>query len=122
MTQFEQLKGIYKQFFNLADEIKSMIDKEEYNEAISKLQYKDTLIAKFALTKKTVTLNEEEKQEMIEIEAKLKEIEANNLEFLKSMHSEVAAKLKKTNKTLKMNKAYSKKDSQQKGSMLDISE
>jgi len=121
MTEFKQLKSIYNQLFNVADEIKSMMDKEEFNEAITKLQYKDILIEKFALTKKNITLTDEEKEEIVEIEAKLKKIEFRNIEFLKGLHSDVARELKKTNNSLKINRAYSKKGSQQ-GSMLDLSE
>ena len=122
MTDFDQLKMIYNQFFNLADEIKSMIDSEEYNEAISRLQYKDGLIEKFALTKRSAHLNEIERQEMLEIEAKLKEKEKTDLDFLKSLRSEVAKELQKVNSNIKMRKAYSKKDPLQQGSMLDLSE
>jgi len=116
-----QLKTIYNQLFNIAGEIKSMLEKEEFNEAITKLQYKDALINKFALTKKTITISSEEKKELAELEAKLKELELGNIEFLKGLRSDVAIELKKTNSTLKINRAYSKKGSQQ-GSLLDLSE
>jgi hypothetical protein len=122
MTDFEQLKLIYNQFFNLATEIKSMINNEEYNEAISKLQYKEALIEKFATAKKTMNLTETEMKEMHEIEAKFIEAERNNLDFLKNLRSEVANELKKVNSNLKITKAYSKKAESQGGSILDLSE
>lgn len=122
MSQFEQLKMLYNQFLTLAAEIKSMIDQEEYNEAISKLQHKNTLIQRLATIKKNLALSEEENEEILKIEEMVKDAEKTNLEYMKGLRSEVAAELKKINKTLKVSNAYSKGNSQQQGSILDLSE
>jgi len=122
MTNFAQLKMIYNQFFRLADEIRSMVENGELNEAISKLQSKDALIEKFAITKKTLTLTDAEKQEMLELDAKFIEKETSDIELLKSLRSDVALELKKVKNKIKMNRAYSKNVSQREGSMLDLSE
>lgn len=122
MTPFEQLKMLYAQFFNVADEIKSMVEADEYNEAISKLQYKDSLIEKLAHLKKNITLNPEEETEINEIEDKLKIKEQENISLLIGLRDEVSAELKKTNKNLRVNSAYNVQKNDNQGSMIDFSE
>lgn len=121
MTKFEQLEILYKQFFNLADEMKSLMDKEEYGEALSRIQYKDSLIKKLSLTKKTVVMDEGERQKLSELEKKLIEKEKENIEKLKKIRDSASIELKKTNKSLKINNAYTIDNSIQ-GSILDFSE
>ena len=122
MSTFEQLKMIYSQFSNIADEIKSMINNEEYNEAISKIQYKETLIEKLALVKNNITITDAEKEEMLEIEAEFIKKEKSNLDFLTGLHADVAVKLREVNQSLKITKAYAQNTTRQGGSILDMSE
>lgn len=122
MTPFEQLKSLLNQFLNLADEVKLMLESEEYNEVISKLQYKDSLIAQLAIIKKNIKLDQEEENQIKIIESELQIKEKENIDLLEASSAQVAAELKKTNKNLKINSAYiSRRDSQQ-GSMVDFSE
>lgn len=121
MTQFSQIKLLYNQFFNLADEIITLVEAEDYSEIIAKLHYKDTLITKFSQIKKHLNLNEEEKQEMKLLEEKLIEKEQNNIDLLKEMQDQIGAKLNKTDKNLKLNSAYTVQNENQ-GSILDFTE
>ena len=122
MSTFEQLKMIYSQFSNIADEIKSMINNEEYNEAISKIQYKETLIEKLALVKNNIIITDAEKEEMLEIEAEFIKKEKSNLDFLTGLHADVAVKLREVNQSLKITKAYAQNTTRPGGSILDMSE
>ena len=122
MTQFEQLEGLYTQFANLADEIEFMIDNEEYNEAVSKLQHKDSLIKQFILIKKTVSLDEETTAKMLLMEEALVKREKQNIEKLTRLRDEVATELNKTKKSVKLNNAYIKTNTQNQGSIMDFSE
>jgi len=122
MTPFEQLKALYHQFFNLAAEIKSMVDASEYNEAISKLQYKDSLIEELVLMKKNIALDDEEQAQISLIENELKAKEKENITLLIRLRDEVSAELKKTNKNLKVNSAYIVGKDNKQGSMIDFSE
>ncbi|HNW25400.1 MAG TPA: hypothetical protein PLG15_02500 [Candidatus Gastranaerophilaceae bacterium] len=122
MTQFSQLKLLYNQFFRLSDEIKSMIVNDEFNEAISVVQRKDALIKAIIEAKKTLEIKEEEKSEMEALEKDLKEKELANINLLKDLQHEVAQQLGKTNKSLKLNSAYSAQNDENSGSMLDFSE
>ena len=122
MSTFEQLKMIYSQFSNIADEIKSMINNEEYNEAISKIQYTETLIEKLALVKNNIIITDAEKEEMLEIEAEFIKKEKSNLDFLTGLHADVAVKLREVNQSLKITKAYAQNTTRPGGSILDMSE
>ena len=102
MTQFENLELLYHQFFNLADEIKMMVDKEQYDEAVEKMQYKDQLIKKLLTTKKTVELSDKDRQKLDLIEAKLQEKEQNNLILFKKVFDEVGESLDQTKKKVKI--------------------
>lgn len=122
MNQFEQLIGLYQQLINLADETKSLIDVEEYNEAILKLNYKDSLISKFSGMKKNMVFNEEQKKQVNIIEQILKEKEEANIELLSGLRLDVVAELKKVNNHLKVNNAYSRSMNKGQGSIVDILE
>ena len=121
MTQLNQLKCFYSQFQNLSDEIKSMIDSEEYNEAISKVLHKENLVKQFLDVRKAVVLTEDEKKEAEAMEKDLMEQEESNIDRLMNLRGDVSSELKKTKKNLKLNNAYSVNDPN-KGSMLDLTE
>lgn len=122
MTQFEHLELIYNQFFNLADEIQELIEKEDYSEAIVKLKYKDKLIKKLFNTKKTVKFTDEEAQKVLAIEQKIKEKEQSNIERLMGLQGTVGAELRSNRKKIKVNSAYEIPSDERSGSMLDVSE
>lgn len=122
MNSFEQLKHLYHQLFNLADEIKYMIESEEYNEAISKLKHKDSLIDKLTLLKKNAVMMPEEEAQIQSIEEEFKVLELENITLLSGMRAEVAQELKKINQNLKVNTAYIVNDENRQGSMADYSE
>lgn len=121
MTQFEQLEGLYKQFFNLADEIKSLVENEEYIEAASRIKYKESLIKKLSLTRKTVILKEGEQEKVSNLEKLLVEKENENIERISYLRDNASIELMKTKKNLKINNAYTVDKSAQ-GSILDFSE
>ena len=52
--QFEQLEILYKQILATSLEIKSLIDREMYDEAVFKEAHKSQLISKVAFLKKQV--------------------------------------------------------------------
>lgn len=122
MTQFANLELLYNQFFNLADEIKQMIEEEDYSEAIIKLDYKDKLMKKLSVTQKTVIFSEEEKARLHQIEQKLQEKERENINYINKLRNEMGQKLKSTNSRVKMNSAYDMYSKKSSGVIVDISE
>ena len=122
MTQFKNLELLYNQFFNLADEIKTMIEQEEYNAAIIKLKYKDKLMKKLSVMKKTVIFTDEDTSKLHVIEQKLQEKELENISYLSKLRSETEQKIQTTNKKVKVNSAYSIHSKNESGVFVDVSE
>lgn len=122
MTQFENLEILYNQFFNLTDEIRQLIEKEEYAAASEKIEYKEQLIIKLVNTKKTVKCTEEEKLKMIEFEEKIKEKDKENIEFLTSLREDLKEQLTVTKQKIKVSSVYRKNAEQKTGIFCDLSE
>jgi len=122
MSQFETITLLYQQLVNLADEIRSMIEKEEYNELMLKLNYKEALLLKFSTMRKNTVFDQEQQQRIQKIEHVLMEKEGANVRLLESLHSDVAVELKRVNNRLKVNKAYSGQGNREPGSILNTLE
>lgn len=122
MTQFQNLELLYNQLLNLADEIKMMVDKEQYDEAVEKMQYKDKLIKKLINTKKTVVFSPEDQEKLELIEKKLQEKEQNNIELANKIFKEMGENLNKTKSKVKISSAYSVQNETARGMFIDISE
>lgn len=122
MTKFENIELIYNQFSNLADEIHSMIDNEDFDELAIKLEYKDTLIKKLTAMKKTLDLTSEEYEKMNILEQKLKIKEMQNIDYLSKLHDDVGQKLKNTKNKVRMSSAYAIKTQENSGVYFDLTE
>lgn len=122
MTQFQNLELLYNQLLNLADEIKMMVDKEQYEEAVEKMQYKDKLIKKLINTKKTVVFLPEDQEKLELIEKRLQEKEQNNIELANRIFKEMGENLNKTKSKVKISSAYSVQNETNRGIFVDITE
>lgn len=122
MTQLEQLELICNQYFNLADKINTLIEEEEYEEILENVNYKDSLIKKFFIAKKTVKLTAEQKQTYDKIEQQIKENEENTLNYLIKIHEELGKELKITNNKVKISSAYDPTPVKRHGNLIDFSE
>lgn len=122
MTQFQNLELLYNQLLNLADEIKMMVDKEQYEEAVEKMQYKDKLIKKLINTKKTVVFSPEDQEKLELIETRLQEKEQNNIKLANKIFQEMGENLNKTKNKVKISSAYSVQNETNRGIFVDISE
>lgn len=122
MTQFETLELLYDQLFNLADEIKNLVENEEYDEVVTKLKYKDKLITKFLNAKKTTQLSVEEKEKADILDKKLSSKEHDNLAICEKIHKDLATELNLANKKVKMNSAYEIRTEKDQGQLIDTTE
>lgn len=122
MTQFAHLELIINQYFNLVNEINSMIEAEEYEAVNEKIEYKNKLISKIFLTKKTVTLTKEEEQKLELMEQKIKKEDQKTIDYINKLREEVGEELRKTNKKVKVNSAYDVPPEQNQGVFINISE
>ena len=123
-TAFTQLKALCKQFINLAKEIDYMVDKEEFNAALSRIEGKDNLINKYHLAKKVTKLSPAEQEEINALEQKIVEYEKSNIEKFEQIKDSALLDLIKTNKNLKVNQAYTSRyfSEENQGSILDFTE
>ena len=122
MTQFADLELLYNQFLKLADEIKDLIDKEDYNEVNAKTKHKDSLIKKLFMMRKTVILSTEEAEKTKAIEEEIKLKEQRNLDYLKGLRAKVGDNLKVTRKKVRINSAYQAQLESKNGSIVDCLE
>lgn len=122
MTQFQNLELLYNQLLNLADEIKMMVDKEQYEEAVEKMQYKDKLIKKLINTKKTVVFSPEDQEKLELIEKRLQEKEQNNIKLADKIFQEMGENLNKTKNKVKISSAYSVQNETSRGVFVDTTE
>lgn len=122
MTQFEHLELIYNQFLNLADEINALIEEEDYESVVDKLEHKDKLVKKILMARKTVNFTDEEIEKARLIEQKIRENENETLVLLTNLQNEIGEELLKTRKKIKMSTAYTVIPEESQGYMVDISE
>ena len=104
--QFEQLLVLYNQIFATSTEVKTLIEKENYDEAISREGHKSQLVEKVAFLKKQLVLSEDEKEVINSINEKILAQEAEVLENLQNLKQEVALKLKTMQKQSKLSNVY----------------
>ncbi len=116
--QFEQLLVLYNQIFATSTEVKNLIEKENYDEAISREGHKSQLVDKVAFLKKQLTLSEEEKEAINSINEKILAQEGEVLEKLQNLKQDVAMKLKTTQKQSKLSNVYDKEEPHE-GSICD---
>jgi hypothetical protein len=122
MTQFKDLELLYKQFFNLTNEIASMVENEEIQAISEKLVHKERLIKKLANAKKTTKLSQEEIEKTDLMEKELREKEQANIDSLVKMRDEIGNELRTGRKKLKINTAYSATVTQNQGVFVDLEE
>lgn len=122
MTQFNDLELLYNQFFNLTDEITSMIEHEEYQLISDKLSYKERLLTRLANAKKTTQLSEEEKEKTQLMEQVLREKEQANISTLIKMQEVVGKELRLSRNKLKVNNAYEVTEKENQSVFIDIEE
>ncbi len=104
--QFEQLEILYKQILATSLEIKSLIDREMYDEAVFKEAHKSQLISKVAFLKKQLVFSESEKEIIEKYREEIKTQENENMEKLEALRSDVLIKLKASQAKEKVNNVY----------------
>lgn len=122
MTQFKNIEILCEQYFNLTAELKSMIEKEEYKEALEKLDSRNNIVKKFFLAQKTVSLTAAEEEKLRDIETKIREDEDKTIKSLQKLKNEVGEELNSTKKKFKVNSAYSKYNEKNTGTFINITE
>lgn len=120
--QFDQLKILYKQILAISVEIKKLIDKENYDEILSKETHKTQLINKVNIVRKSFVFTDFEQSTLKKIIGDIQKQEMENLSRIKDLKVETALKLKTLNAKSKITNKYSGDTEPQEGSILDFSE
>lgn len=108
--QFEQIKILYNQILVTSSEVKALIEKENYDEAISREGHKTQLVKKVSFLTKQLQFTEEEKKEINSIKEKILAQEAEVLEGLQNLKTGVGLKLKTAQKQAKLSSFYDKEE------------
>ncbi len=121
MSQYTQLMLFYDQLNNMADEIHDLINREMFDEILSKLTLHDKVILQIKLTKKCTKFSEKEQEEIAKIEEQLRIKEKDNIELLRANMTAVKKELNSLKLKSKLHKAYGQiPENQHQGSIIDI--
>ena len=121
-VQFEQIKLLYNQLLNSVTEVKAYINREEFDDAISKENYIATLVQKINFLKKTVNLQDEELNILKEISDKITEIQNDNIQHIENSKQLITQQIKNLNNKDKLSAKYTIDSEQNSGSICDYSD
>ncbi len=104
--QFEQFELLYKQIFTTSNEVKKMIDAEDYESVLMLEKHKTQLVSKVLLVKKTVELTEEENSVIEDLKTQILKQEKENLDKMKILRDKISVELQKENSKEKIINKY----------------
>ena len=114
MLQYNQLK-------NGAEDIRRMIQNEDFNSAITMIKSREEIFLNCKCMRRFLELTPEQEAELNNILDELKGLEMENIRILTRSMSDVQAELKKVQQNEKIQQAYDF-DEDQKGSIVNIQE
>ena len=104
--QFEQLMLQYTQLKNGAEEIRRMIENEDYDSAITMIKARESVFLNCKCMRKYLELTPVQEKELETMLDELRELELSNIKYLEKGMENVQTELKKTHKTQKIQQAY----------------
>ena len=119
--QFEQLILQYNQLKNGAEEIRRMIENEDYDSAITMIKSREEVFLSCKCIRKYLELTPVQEKALNNLLDELREIELDNIRFLSQGMVEVQQELRRTQQNEKIQQAYDF-DETQKGSIINITE
>ena len=119
--QYEQLLLQYKQLRNGSEDISGMIDREDYDSAITMIQSREQLFLSCKCMMNYLELTPVQKKEIDKIIDEIRELELKNIKKLEKGMDAVQSELKKSQQTQKFQQAYDT-DSDSSGSIINVSE
>lgn len=119
--QFEQLMLQYKQLKNGAEDIRLMIEREDYDSAITMIKARKAIFLNCKSMRNYLELTPEQEKEVGAILDEIRLLEKENIEALSNNMENVQNELKKTQQNEKIQQAYDF-DEGQKGSIINIEE
>ena len=119
--QFEQLMLQYNQLKNGAEDIKRMIEQEDFDSAISMINMREEIFRNCKCMRKYLELTPVQAKELDNILVELRVLEMNNINLLSKNISMVKQELRKSNQNTKFVNAYDYNENQR-GSIINVEE
>jgi len=119
--QYEQLMLQYNQLKNGAEEIRKMIDKENFDGAMSMIKSREQLFLSCKCIRKYLELTPLQKRSMDMLLDEIRDLEMENIRLLSQKMVEVQDELRVAQKNEKIQKAY-EFDENQSGSIINYKE
>lgn len=119
--QFEQLMLQYKQLKTGAEDIRHMIENEDFDSAITMLQSRESIYLNCKCMQNFLELTPVQEKELNTIKEELKSMELANIRFLEEGMTKVQLELKTIQKTEKIQQAYDF-EKEQAGSIINVTE
>lgn len=119
--QFEQLMLQYNQLKNGSEDIRRMIENEDFDNAITMIKNREELFMSCKCMRKYLELTPEQENLLNELLEEIRVLEIENIRILTTGMEEVQQELKKTQQNEKIQHAYDF-DENQKGSIVNIQE
>ena len=119
--QFEQLIFQYEQLKSGSEEIKRLIEREDYDSAITMLKNREPLFLNCKCMRRYLVLNEVQEKKLEALLNEIRALESSNIELMQNNIEQVKAELKQANKAEKIQQAYNFNEDK-KGSILNYIE
>ena len=104
--QYEQLLMQYQQLLQGAEDISAMIDREDYDSAITMIKAREKMLLNCKCIRNYLELTPVQKIEIDKVYNDLKQLELSNIKKLQKNMDIVQAELTKTQKSQKLQQAY----------------
>ena len=104
--QFEQLMLQYNQLKNGAEDIATLIEKEDFDSAITMMQNREQTFLNCQCIRNYLELTPVQQKELDKVLDELRELELKNIKKLERNMDDVRIELKKTQNTEKFQHAY----------------
>ena len=119
--QFEQLMLQYNQLKTGSIEIRRLIDKEDFDGAITMLKLREPMFLNCKCMRKFLELTPEQEVELNKLLDELRELEMSNIKKLENDMQNVQRELRRTQQNEKIQQAYDF-NVDQRGSIINFSE
>ncbi|MBQ4115393.1 flagellar protein FliT [bacterium] len=119
--QFEQLILQYNQLINGATDIRRMIEREDFDSAITMIKSREPIFLNCKCMQKFLTLTIKQEEELNTIIEELRTLELENIKILSEKMEDVKRALQTTQKNEKLQQAYDFDDGKT-GSIINIEE
>ena len=120
--QFEQLMLQYTQLKNGAQDIAVMIEKEDFDNAITMVKAREHVFLNCKCMLKFLELTPEQQEAVDKIVEEIRELELKNIEQLQHNMDEVQVELAKAQLSQKIHKVYGGHAYESSGSMINFEE